>query len=113
MNNVTNKKKAVVSYERMSEELAKAFAEKYPKGYSDYFPDIQKYDKPDGTSFYAVTIEIPDAVYLVKVNVKTDDYDDVENWLNGTDDGGDESAEGEDTLPDNDIAQYGEGEGDE
>ena len=103
MNNVTNKKRAVVSYERMSEELAKAFAEKYPKGYSDYFPDIQKYDKPDGTSFYAVTIEIPDAVYLVKVNVKTDDYDDVENWLNGTDDGGDESAEGEDTLPDNDI----------
>ncbi len=113
MNSDINKKRAVVSYEKMSEELAKAFAEKYPKGYSDYFPDIQKYDKPDGTSFYAVTIEIPDAVYLVKVKVKTDDYDDVENWLNGEDEGESESGEGDDTLPDDNIAQYSEGEGDE
>lgn len=113
MNSDINKKRAVVSYEKMSEELAKAFAEKYPKGYSDYFPDIQKYDKPDGTSFYAVTIEIPDAVYLVKVKVKTDDYDDVENWLNGEDEGESESREGDDTLPDDNIAQYSEGEGDE
>ena len=43
----TPKKRAVVSYENMSEELAAAFAEKYPKGYSDYFPDLVKYDKPD------------------------------------------------------------------
>ena len=56
------KKRAVCSYENMSEVLAAAFAEKYPKGYSDYFPDLVKYDKPDGTSFYAVTVEIPDAI---------------------------------------------------
>ena len=31
----TPKKRAVVSYENMSEELAAAFAEKFPKGYSD------------------------------------------------------------------------------
>ncbi|MBO8473062.1 MAG: hypothetical protein IAB81_05475 [Bacteroidetes bacterium] len=113
MNSDINKKRAVVSYEKMSEELAKAFAEKYPKGYSDYFPDIQKYDKPDGSFFYAVTIEIPDAIYLVKVKVKTDDYDDVENWLNGEDDSDNERGEGDDTLPDDNIAQYSEGEGDE
>ena len=47
------KKRAVVSYENMSEELAAAFAEKYPKGFSDYLPDLIKYDKPDGTCFYA------------------------------------------------------------
>ena len=29
------KKRAVCSYENMSEELAAAFAEKYPKGYSE------------------------------------------------------------------------------
>ena len=46
------KKRAVVSYENMSEELAAAFAEKYPKGFSDYLPDLIKYDKPDGTCFY-------------------------------------------------------------
>ena len=53
-----NKRRAVCSYENMSEELAAAFAEKYPKGYSDYFQDLVKYDKPDGTSFYAVTVEM-------------------------------------------------------
>ena len=75
------KKRAVVSYENMSEELAAAFAEKYPKGFSDYLPDLIKYDKPDGTCFYAVSIEIPDAIYLVKIKVKTDDADDIESHL--------------------------------
>ena len=36
------KKRAVVSYENMSEELAAAFEEKYPKGLIDYLPDVQK-----------------------------------------------------------------------
>ena len=58
------KKRHVVSYENMSPELAAAFAEKYPKGFSDYLADLVKYTKPDGTPFYAVTIEIPDAIYL-------------------------------------------------
>ena len=58
----TTKRRAVISFENMSDELAAAFSEKYPKGYTDYFPDLVKYDKPDGTSFYAVTVEIPDAM---------------------------------------------------
>ena len=82
---ITPKRRAVVSYENMSEELAAAFAEKYPKGYNDYFQDLVKYDKPDGTSFYAVTVEIPDAIYLVKIKVKTDDAEDIERWLDGDD----------------------------
>lgn len=114
-NKSTNqKKRAVVSFENMSEELAAAFAEKYPNGFSDYFPDLQKYDKPDGTSFYAVTLEIPDAVYLVKIKVKTDDADDIERWLDGDDDdedGAGESGDGED-LPDDNIAQYATGDDD-
>ena len=65
----TAKRRAVCSYENMSEELAAAFAEKYPKGYADYFPDLVKYDKPNGDSFYAVTVEITDAIYLVKINL--------------------------------------------
>lgn len=113
------KKRHVVSYENMSEELAAAFAEKYPKGFNDYLPDLVKYPKPDGSSFYAVTVEIPDAIYLVKIKVKTDDIDDIERWLEveedaeneqvagasrGTDDGG--------TLPDDNISQYGGGDDD-
>ena len=100
-----NKRRAVVSFENMSEELAAAFSEKYPKGYSDYFPDLVKYDKPDGTSFYAVTIEIPDAIYLVKIKVKTDDAEDIERWLDGEDNDDADSDEGE-SLPDDNISQY-------
>ena len=109
------KKRAVVRYENMSDELAEAFALKYPKGFSDYLPDLIKYDKPDGTSFYAVTVEVPDAIYLVKIKVKTDDIEDVNRWLEGEDDsvdenegGGDDGAAGE--LPDDNISQYSGGD---
>jgi hypothetical protein len=102
---ITPKKRAVISYENMSEELAAAFAEKYPKGYSDYFPNLVKYDKPDGTSFYAVTIEIPTAIYLVKIKVKTDDAEDIERWLDG-EDNDDDSGNDSDGLPDDNISQY-------
>ena len=73
----TEKRRAVVSFENMSEELAAAFSEKYPKGYADYFHDLVKYDKPNGDCFYAVTVEITDAIYLVKIKVKTDDAEDM------------------------------------
>ena len=82
-----------------------AFAEKYPKGYNDYFPDLVKYDKPDGTSFYAVMVEIPDAIYLVKIKVKTDDAEDIERWLDGEDGDDSDGNEGE-SLPDDNISQY-------
>lgn len=107
----TPKKRAVVSYENMSEELAAAFAEKYPKGFSDYFPDLIKYDKPDGTCFYAVTVEIPDAIYLVKIKVKTDDAEDIERWLDG-DDGDDADGNDGESLPDDNISQYSSGDDD-
>ncbi|MBR6347304.1 MAG: hypothetical protein IKR69_07960 [Bacteroidales bacterium] len=109
-----NRKRHVVSYEKMSEEVAAVFAQKYPRGYNDYLGDLVQYPKPDGTFFYAVTIEIPDAIYLVKINVKTDDLEDVERWLEGEDVAAAEAATGgtteddsSDTLPDDNIAQYG------
>ena len=105
-----NKKRHVVSYEKMplNPELAAAFAEKYPRGFSE--------------SFYAVTVEIPDAIYLVKINVKTDDLEDVERWLEGEEDAENEAVAGGsadasdaagETLPDDNIAQYGSGSDDE
>ena len=53
------KKRAVISYDNMSPELQAAFKEKYPRGYADYMGDIFKVDKPDGTFFYAVEVDIP------------------------------------------------------
>ena len=113
--NSDHKKRHVVSYENMSKELADAFAEKYPKGFNDYLPDLTKYPKPDGTFFYAVTIEIPDAIYLVKIKVQTDDLDDIERWLEGAEDAENEQVAGSsadapvggETLPDDNISQYG------
>ena len=120
-----SKKRHVVSYEKMSgqhPDLAAAFAEKYPKGFSDYLTDLVKYPKPDGTSFYAVTVETADAIYLVKINVKTDDLEDVARWLEGEEEAGNEavaggsadaSDTGAETLPDDNIAQYSTGADDE
>lgn len=104
------KKRAVVSYEKMSKELAAAFVEKYPKGFSDYLPDLIKYDKPDGTCFYAVTVEVSDAIYLVKIKIKTDNPDDIEKWLeeDASEDGDTTAPDtaGGETLPDDNISQY-------
>ena len=105
----TTKRRAVISFENMSDELAAAFSEKYPRGYSEYFQDLVKYDKPDGTSFYAVTVEIPDAIYLVKIQVKTDDAEDLERWLDGEDGDDNDSGDG-DSLPDDNISQYSSGD---
>ncbi|MCR4860704.1 MAG: hypothetical protein K5910_08590 [Bacteroidales bacterium] len=110
-----NKKRHIVSYENMSAELAAAFAEKYPKGFNDYLPDLTRYTKPDGTPFYAVMVEIPDAIYLVKIKVQIDNPDDIERWLEGEEEAEAESVAGAssssdsdgETLPDDNISQYG------
>ena len=67
-----NKKRRIISYENMVPELAEAFAEKYPRGFNDYLSDIVRYTKPDGTPFFAVTMEDAESIYLIKVKVKVD-----------------------------------------
>lgn len=108
------KKRRVVSYENLDETLAAAFAEKYPRGFNDYLPDLVKYDKPDGSFFYAVTIETEDTIALVKIQVRTDAAEDIERWLDSADDdGGDDgSDDGDGNLPDDNITQYANGEED-
>lgn len=110
------KKRHIISYENMPADLAAAFAEKYPKGFSDYLADLNKYTKPDGTPFYAVLIDsLPDDVYLVKIKVKVDDSDEIERWLEGEEEAeseqmaGSAPSGGDDNtpLPDDNIAQYG------
>jgi len=95
------KRRAVVSYVNMSPELAAAFKNKYPKGYADYMGEIMKVDKPDGTFFYAVSVELPDAIYLVKIEVKIDDYEEAEQGLFGGTSNEEETDE-PDEFPDDD-----------
>lgn len=116
----SNKKRHVVSYENMSPELQATFNEKYPKGFQDYLGDLVKYFKPDGTPFYAVTVETSEVIYLVKIQIKTDDIEDIERWLEGEGDDDDDQVTGssvgrepdESTLPDDNIAQYGSDDAD-
>ena len=109
------KKRHVVSYEKMSESLSEAFAQKYPEGVNTCLDDLVKYPKPDGTCFYAVTIETADSVNLVKIPVKVDDLDEVRKWLDSEEvaeveqvAGASSSSEAPDTtIPDDNISEFG------
>lgn len=105
-----SKKRRVVSYEKLDDALRAAFDEKYPKGLVDYLPDANRYDKPDGTFFYAVSIETEDTIALVKVNVNIDAAEDIESWLNSDGDDSGSSGDESDNLPDDNISQYSNGE---
>lgn len=64
-----HKKKLIVSYKNLSEELLSLFKETYPEGHSDF---VQKTIKPNGEPIFVVPLETEDATYMVKVEVKID-----------------------------------------
>ncbi|EKD30878.1 MAG: hypothetical protein ACD_77C00459G0008 [uncultured bacterium] len=98
-----SKKRLAVSYNNLSPEILAILKERYPKGYADYMGEIFKVDKPDGSFFYAISLEVPDAIYLVKVDVKIDDYDEATDELFGG--GSTDSDSGEpDEFPEDDSA---------
>ena len=66
--------------------------------------DLKRIEKPDGTFFYAVTVEIPDAIYLVKIDVRVDDYEDAENAFKDADDEGTTNEDG--VFPDDNVEQF-------
>ena len=93
----------------MSQELLDAFKEKYPRGYADYLSDIIKVDKPDGSYFHAVSLEVPGAIYLVKIKVKEDHIEDIQDELfkddaDSDDAQNDGSSDGDFPVNDDDMA---------
>jgi hypothetical protein len=64
-----NKKRLVVSYQNLSEDLLDALKKRYPNGYGD---SVMKISGPNDKVFYAVMLDTQDASYLVKVDVKID-----------------------------------------
>lgn len=64
-----HKKKLIVSYKNLSEELLSLFKETYPEGHADF---VQKTIKPNGEPIFVVPLETEDATYMVKVEVKID-----------------------------------------
>ncbi|MBR4979892.1 MAG: histone H1-like repetitive region-containing protein, partial [Bacteroidales bacterium] len=110
---ISGKKRLVVSYGRMGEreDLEAAFKEKYPRGYSDYMGDLFKVDKPDGTSFYALTVETEDSVYLIKMELKIDNAEDAQKELFPDSDASDVPTEGE-TFPDDNTENMSDSDDD-
>jgi hypothetical protein len=96
----TEKRRVVVSYANLSSEVLGVIKEKYPRGYADYMDEIMKISKQDGTFFHAIKIETPDAIYLVKVDVKIDDYAEVEKDIFG--DSASSSVDDDNEFPDGD-----------
>ncbi len=69
-----SKKKLIVSYKKLSQELLDTIAEAYPEGFEHL---IKKFPKNAMEHFYAFPFETDDASYLIKVDVLIDgDSDD-------------------------------------
>lgn len=59
----------VVSYQNLTPLLLEALNKKYPDGYQNH---VIKVTTPKNEFFYGVTLDMPDASYLIKVPVKID-----------------------------------------
>ena len=80
------KKKLIISFKNLSEELRELFKEAYPDGYKDY---IQKTIKPNGEPIFVVPLETDDTSYMIKFDVTIDTGmvdDDLDKDLYGSDD---------------------------
>ncbi len=66
----TPKKRVVISYKNLSEELQEEVKKRYPHGYTD---QMLRIEKGPGDFFYAIVLETEDTNYLIKVDVKIDD----------------------------------------
>lgn len=66
----TQKKKLIISFEKLSPELLKLFHDTFPSGCED---SLKRIPKPNGEYFYAVQLESEDTSFLIKMPVKIDD----------------------------------------
>ena len=65
------KKKLMISYDNLSEELKELFKETYPEGHKDH---MQKIVKPDGTPIFVVPMETEETSYMVKFEARIDSH---------------------------------------
>ncbi len=72
------KKKVVVNFENIEPDVLQAIMKKYPSGYANH---VIKVNLPNNKFFHAVTVDTDDASYLVKVKVKLDKIEKLEEDL--------------------------------
>lgn len=71
MTQKVGKRRSVVSFANLPEELQEEVKKLYPHGYNEA---MMRIEKPNGDFFYAVPFETDEVSYLVKVTVKIDDH---------------------------------------
>lgn len=90
----SNKKRVVVKFQNLPEELQDAVKKHYPQGFSDHMIRIEK---GQNDFFYAVVFETEDTNYLVKIDVNIDgqiEEDDEKDYYNDDIKGADEIIDG-------------------
>lgn len=90
----TNKKRVVVKFQNLPEELQDAVKKQYPQGFSDHMIRIEK---SPNDFFYAVVFETEDTNYLVKIDVNIDgqiEEDDEKDYYNDEIKGADDIIDG-------------------
>lgn len=69
MDHRNRKKKLIISYKNLTDEVKELFKEAYPEGYKEY---LQKTIKPSGEPIFVVPLETEDTSYMIKFDVKID-----------------------------------------
>ena len=80
------KKKLIVSYKNLTDDIRELFKDAYPDGYQEY---MQKTFKPNGEPLFVVPLETDDTSYMIKFDVKIDTglvEEDLDKDLYGDDD---------------------------
>lgn len=94
-----NKKRVIVDYKNVTQDILTLFADRYPYGYDS--EDIVKFTKPNGDTVRAVPFETLDAKYLIKIGAEMDQK--IDAFLEDADSGSnlpDENIEVNENLDD-------------
>ena len=86
------KKKLIISYKNLTDNIRELFKDAYPDGYKDY---LQKTIKPNGEAIFVVPLETEDTSYMIKFDVKIDTTMVEEDIDKDLYEGDEENSEGE------------------
>lgn len=65
-----DKKRIIVDYKNINQELMGILADIYPNGYEDYEDDIITYQNAKGETVKAIPLETDDTKYLFKISTE-------------------------------------------
>jgi DNA-directed RNA polymerase subunit delta len=92
------KKRVIVDYKNITEDLLKLLTDTYPYGYEDF---VVRFKNAKGENVQSIPLETDDTKYLVKVGIELDKV--VEAFLDDDDDGDDDGGEKDLDVSDSEV----------